>query len=59
MNLPPHFIDTKTKELSFTSKVVSRDNGNSYLDEIFPDHYTGVSCSCEETFYKLREKFNA
>ena len=60
MSLPPHFIDEKNKEVVFHLK-----GGYPVTMAIptwmksFPDHYKGVSCRCEETFYKLRAKFNA
>ena len=59
MSLPPHFIDEKNKEVVFHIK-----GGHPVTMAIttwmesFPDEYKGVSCPCEETFYKLRAKVN-
>ena len=60
MSLPPHFIDEKNKEVVFHLK-----GGYPVTMAIpsfmksFPDDYKGTTCRCEETFYKLRAKFNA
>ena len=59
MSLPPHFIDAKKKEVVFHIK-----GGHPVTMKIatwmksFPDEYKGISCRCEETFYKLRAKVN-
>ena len=59
MSLPPHFIDAKKKEVVFHIK-----GGHPVTMSIptwmksFPDEYKGISCRCEETFYKLRAKVN-
>jgi len=47
MSLLPHFIDEKTKRLSFTSKVVMM--AIATWIESFPDDYRGLSCRCEES----------
>ena len=57
MNIPPHFIDEKNKQVVFHLK-----GGYSVNTEVttsiksFPDGYKGVTVRCEETFYKMREK---
>ena len=59
MSLHPYFIDEKNKEVVFHLK-------GSYPVTMaiptwmksFPDEYKGISCRCEETFYKLRAKVN-
>ena len=59
MSLPPHFVDEKNKEVIFHIK-----GGHPITMAIstwmksFPDEYKGISCRCEETFYKLRAKLN-
>tara|TARA_X000001036_G_scaffold271292_1_gene251880 strand:+ start:719 stop:901 length:183 start_codon:yes stop_codon:yes gene_type:complete len=59
MSLPSHFIDAKKKEVVFHIK-----GGHPVTMKIatwmksFPDEYKGISCRCEETFYKLRSKVN-
>ena len=57
--MPPHFIDEKKKEVVFHIP-----GGFPVVLAIptwmkrFPDGYKGVTCRCEETFYKLRTKAN-
>tara|TARA_B100001175_G_C19133754_1_gene460219 strand:+ start:249 stop:485 length:237 start_codon:yes stop_codon:yes gene_type:complete len=57
--MPPHFIDEKKKEVVFHIP-----GGFPVVMAIptwmqaFPKDYKGVSCRCEETFYKLRAKVN-
>ena len=57
--LPPHFIDEKNKEVVFHIK-----GGYPVTMAIptwmqsFPKDFKGVTCRCEETFYKLRAKIN-
>ena len=59
MTLPPHFIDEKNKEVVFHLK-----GGYPVTMAIptwmksFPEGFRGVTCRCEETFYKLRAKVN-
>ena len=55
--MPPHFIDEKNKEVVFHIK-----GGYPVTMAIpsfmksFPKGFKGVTCRCEETFYKLRAK---
>ena len=59
MNIPPHFIDEKNKEVVFHIKgAYSVTMAISIWMESFPDDFKGISCRCEETFYKLRAKVN-
>ena len=59
MNIPPHFIDEKKKEVVFHLK-------GTFLVQLaiptwmksFQDDFKGVTSRCEETFYKLRAKVN-
>ena len=59
MSLPPHFVDEKKKEVVFHLK-------GTFLVQLaipactqpFPEGFNGVTCRCEETFYKLRVKIN-
>ena len=59
MTIPPHFIDEKNKEVVFNLK-----GGYPVTMTIptwiksFPDNFKGITCRCEETFYKLRAKVN-
>ncbi len=59
MSLPPHFIDEKNKEVVFYIKGAYPVTMEipTWM-KFFPDHFKGVSCRCEETFYKLRAKVN-
>ena len=59
MNIPPHFIDEKKKEVVFHVKgAYSVMMAISLWMKSFPDDFKGISCRCEETFYKLRAKVN-
>ncbi|WP_038650553.1 hypothetical protein [Prochlorococcus sp. MIT 0801] len=58
MSLPPYFIDEKNKEVVFHIKGDPVTMAILTWMKSFPDHYKGVSCRCEETFYKLRAKVN-
>ena len=59
MNIPPHFIDEKNKEVVFHIKgAYSVTMAISICMKSFPDDFKGISCRCEETFYKLRAKVN-
>ena len=59
MNIPPHFIDEKNKEVVFHIKgAYSVTMAISIWMTSFPDDFKGISCRCEETFYKLRAKVN-
>ena len=55
--IPPHYVDEKNKEVVFHLK-----GGYPVTMAIptwmksFPDDYKGITCRCEETFYKLRAK---
>ena len=59
MTLPPHFVDEKKKVVVFHIK-----GGYPVTMAIpsfmksFPKGFKGVTCRCEETFYKLRAKVN-
>ena len=57
--MPPHFIDEKKKEVVFhipggfpTTLAIP-----TWM-RAFPDDYRGITCRCEETFYRLRSKVN-
>ena len=59
MSLPPHFIDENKKE------VVSHMQGGYLVTmaipiwmKSFPDDFKGVTCRCEETFYRLMAMIN-
>ncbi len=61
MSLPPHFIDEKDKEF-----VLHLKGGYpvtmaipTWMQSSFPEGFKGVTCRCEETFYKLRAKVKA
>ena len=59
MTLPPHFIDEKKKEVIFHIKGgYPVTMAIPSFMQSFPKGYKGVSCRCEETFYKLRAKVN-
>ena len=59
INIPPHFIDEKNKEVVFHIKgAYSVTMAISIWMKSFPDDFKGISCRCEETFYKLRAKVN-
>ena len=59
MTLPPHFIDEKNKEVVFHVKGgYSVTMAMSIWMKSFQEDFKGVSCRCEETFYKLRAKVN-
>ena len=59
MSLPPHFIDEKNKEVVFHIKgAYPVMMAISTFMQSFPDDYKGVTCRCEETFYKLRAQVN-
>ncbi len=57
MTLLPYFIDEKNKEVVFHV-----NDGYSLMMEMsiwmksFPDAFKGISCRCEETCDKLRQK---
>ena len=57
MNIPPHFINEKNKQVVFHLK-----GGYSVSTLVptwmksFPYGYKGETVRCEETFYKMREK---
>ena len=57
--MPPHFLDEKKKQVVFHIK-----GGFAFTKAIptwikaFPEGYKGITCRCEETFYKLRAKIN-
>tara|TARA_B100000700_G_C14824460_1_gene751594 strand:+ start:548 stop:748 length:201 start_codon:yes stop_codon:yes gene_type:complete len=56
MNIPPHFIDEKNKEVVFHIKGGFPVNmGIPAWMKSFPANYKGVVVRCEETFYRLRE----
>ena len=60
MNIPPHYIDEKNKEVVFHIK--GGYPVAAMLPSIMSKHFSPeYSCSvvrCEETFYKLRAKVN-
>ena len=59
MSLPPHFIDEKKKEVVFHLKgTFSVQLAIPTWMQSFPEGFKGVTCRCEETFYKLRVKIN-
>jgi len=59
MNIPPHYIDEKNKEVVFHIK-----GGYPVTAALpkwmqrFPSEYSCSVVRCEETFYKLRGKVN-
>ena len=56
MNLPPHFLDEKKKEVVFHIKGgFPVTMGIPTWMKAFPPEYKGVVVRCEETFYRLRE----
>jgi len=60
MSLPPHFIDEKNKEVVFHIKGIHPVTmAIPTWMKSFPDGYKGISCRCEENFYKLRAKIYA
>ena len=57
MSLPPHFIDEKKKEVVFHLKgTFPVQLAIPTWMKSFPKGFKGVTCRCEETFYKLRAK---
>tara|TARA_Y100001968_G_C19295378_1_gene686357 strand:+ start:84 stop:266 length:183 start_codon:yes stop_codon:yes gene_type:complete len=59
MNIPPHFIDERKKEVVFhiqggfpTTMAIP-----TWMKS-FPPDYSSSVVRCEETFYKLRRKVN-
>ena len=56
VNLPPHFLDEKKKEVVFHIKGgFPVTMGIPTCMKAFPPEYKGVVVRCEETFYRLRE----
>ena len=56
VNLPPHFLDEKKKEVVFHIKGgFPVTMGIPTWMKAFPPEYKGVVVRCEETFYRLRE----
>ena len=56
VNLPPHFLDEKKKEVVFHIKGgFPVTMGIHTWMKAFPPEYQGVVVRCEETFYRLRE----
>ena len=54
-----HFIDKNNNEFIFHIKGAHLVTmAIPTWMKSFPNHYKGVSCYCEETFYKLRAKVN-
>ena len=59
MSLPPHFIDEKKKEVVFHIKgCYPVTMSIPTCIQSFPKGFKGVTCHCEETFYKFRAKVN-
>ena len=59
MTLPPHFVDEKKKEVVFHLKgTFPVQVVISTWMQSFPKDFKGVTCRCEETFYKLRAKIH-
>ena len=57
--LPPHYWDEKNKEVVFHIKGgYPVTMALPTFMQSFPKGYKGVTCRCEETFYKLRAKVN-
>jgi len=55
--MPPHFIDEKKKEVVFHLKgTFPVQLAIPTWMQSFPEGFKGVTCRCEETFYKLRAK---
>ena len=57
MNLHQHFIDEKKKEGVYYLKLTFPVQLEipTWMQS-FPEGFKGVTCRCEETFYKLRAK---
>ena len=59
MRLPSQFVDKKNKEVVFHLKGgYPVTMAMPIWMKSFPDDFKGVTCRCEETFYKLRAKVN-
>ena len=57
--MPPHFIDESKKEVVFhIPGVFPVTMAIPTWMKSFPKGFKGVTCRCEETFYKLRAKVN-
>ncbi len=57
--MPPHFIDERKKEVVFhIPGVFPVTMAIPTWMKSFPKGFKGVTCRCEETFYKLRAKAN-
>ncbi len=56
MNLPPHFLDEKKKEVVFHIKGgFPVTMGIPTWMKSFPPEYRGLVVRCEETFYRMSE----
>ena len=60
MNIPPHFVDEKKKEVYWHIKGGFPVTAllPSLMSKHFPNDYSCSVIRCEETFYKLRGKVN-
>jgi hypothetical protein len=59
MNIPPHYIDEKNKEVVFHIKGgFPTTMAIPTWMKSFPSDYSASVVRCEETFYKLRGKVN-
>ena len=59
MNIPPHYIDEKNKEVVFHIKGgFPTTMAIPTWMKSFPSDYSSSVVRCEETFYKLRAKVN-
>ena len=59
MNIPPHYIDEKNKEVVFHIKGgFPTTMAIPTWMKSFPSDYSASVVRCEETFYKLRGKIN-
>ena len=59
MSLPPHFVDEKKKEVVFHLKgTFPVQLAITTCMQSFLEGFNGVTCRCEEIFYKLRAKIN-
>jgi len=61
MNIPPHFLDHKSKEIVFHIKggyPVTMGIPTWVKKISAPSDYKAIVVRCEETFYKLRGKVN-
>ena len=59
MNIPPHYIDEKNKEVVFHIKGgFPTTMAIPTWMKSFPSDYSASVVRCEETFYRLRGKVN-